>query len=222
MKKPTRTRRSILARPKNELRRLNLGEKVKRGLSLKGAYYVPKGTKVTKQTAYVTVSSWRDAQLGIPHGKAAKLREAGRLGYGARGEERAIPQSVLTRISHRIQRAQDQYDRAPANPNPYINTSGDVAYDYFWKDNLMIMHNYRDAVIHAKATGDGSVLRPFRRKVIMTYDGPGLRNYDNKNTRIYPETSLRKILRAEDAMSPQQKARFYADINYRHLAEAAE
>jgi hypothetical protein len=110
MKKPTRTRRSILARPKNELRRLNLSEKVKRSLSLKGAYYVPKGTKVTKQTAYVTVSSWRDAQLGIPHGKAAKLREGGRLGYGARGEERAIPQSVLTRISHRIQRAQGQYD----------------------------------------------------------------------------------------------------------------
>ena len=66
MKKPTRTRRSILARPKNELRRLNLGEKVKRGLSLKGAYYVPKGTKVTNQTAYVTV------RLGVMHNLASR------------------------------------------------------------------------------------------------------------------------------------------------------
>jgi hypothetical protein len=222
MKKPTRTKRSILTRSRNELRRLNLSEKLKRGLSLKGAYYVPKGTKITKQTAYVTVSAWRDAQLGIPHGKAATLRKAGRLGYGAGGEERAIPKSVHTRRSHQEQRAQEQYDRTPTTPIPYFNNSGDVAYDYFWKDNLRIMHNFRDAVAHAKATGDGRGLREYRRKVIITYDGPGLRGYDNKGVRIYPETSLRKILKREDAMTPQEKARFYADINYRHRQEAAE
>jgi hypothetical protein len=98
VKRPTRTKRSILVRPKNELRRLNRSEKVKRGLSLKGAYYVPKGTKVTKSTAYVTVSSWRDFQLGVPHGKAAKMRKAKELGYGPRGLSEFAPQSVRTRI----------------------------------------------------------------------------------------------------------------------------
>jgi hypothetical protein len=65
-------------------------------------------------------------------------------------------------------------------------------------------------------------LREYRRKVIITYDGPGLRGYDNKGVRIYAETSLRKILKLEDAMTSQEKARFYADINYRHMQEAAE
>jgi hypothetical protein len=221
MKKPTRTKRSILAQPKNELRRLNRGEKVKRGLSLKGAYYVPKGTKVTKSAVYVTVSSWRDFQVGVPHGKAAKLRKEGRLGYGAKGEERGIPWSVLTRRSHQEQRAKDQYDRVPKDALVYINTQGQVAHDYFWKDDLRMMHNYRDDVIHAKFTGDGRGLGKYRRMTIMTYDGPGLRNYDNKGVRIYPETSLRKILKAEAAMTDIQRAQYEADLNYRHLRNAA-
>lgn len=221
MKHPTRTKRLILAQPINELRRLKFGEKLKRGLSIKGAYYVPKGTKVTKRTTYVTVSAWRDALLGVPHGRAATLQKEGRLGYGARGEEHGIPKSVLTRRGHQEQRSREQYNRAPADPIVYINDRGQVAHDYFWKDNLRIMHNYRDDVAKAKFTGDGSGLQKYRRMTIVTYEGPGLRNYDNKGVRVCPETSLRKILKAEAAMTDRQRAQYEAGINYRHLKKAA-
>jgi hypothetical protein len=220
MKKLTR-KQTLLRLPRDELRVLNFGEKLRLGRSLGGKYFVAKGTKVTKRTTVITASSWHDWHVGTPHTKAARLRKEGRLGYGAGGEERAIPKSVRTRRSRAIQRAQPQYERTPTTQIPYINTAGVVAYDYFWKDNLRIMHNFRDAVEHAKFKGDGSGLRPFRHKVIMTYDGPGLRGYRNKNTQIYPETSLRKILKVENAMTDVQKARYHADINYRHLEEAA-
>lgn len=72
----------------------------------------------------------------------------------------------------------------------YFDTAGLAAYDYFWKDNLQIMHSYRGDVEHAKYTGNGSRLQKYRRKTIMTYDGPELRGYDNHGVRIYPETSL--------------------------------
>src|ERR1700730_19331909 len=92
-----------------------------------------------KSSMSAPISSRRDAQLGIPHGKAATLRKAGRLGYGAGGEERAIPKSVHTRRSHQEQRAQEQYDRTPTTPIHYFNSRGDGAYDYFWKGNLLSM-----------------------------------------------------------------------------------
>lgn len=48
-----------------------------------------------------------------------------------------------------------------------------------------------------------------------------LRGYDNKGVRVYPETSLRKILKVEDAMTDRQRAQCERDVNYRHLRVAA-
>jgi hypothetical protein len=68
-----------------------------------GEYLISESVKrLSSKTMYTTKSRWRDAQLGISHGKAATLREQGRLGYGPTGEERAIPQSVIT---HRLKKA---------------------------------------------------------------------------------------------------------------------
>jgi hypothetical protein len=83
------------------------------------------------------------------------------------------------------------------------------------------MHEYRDAVVHAKFEGNGRGLQKFKNMIFITYDGPGLPGYDNKSMRVYPETSLRKILTVEAAMTGQQKAQYEADINYRYLRAAA-
>jgi hypothetical protein len=209
VKRPTRTKRSILVRPKNELRRLNRSEKVKRGLSLKGAYYVPKGTKVTKSTAYVTVSSWRDFQLGVPHGKAAKMRKAKELGYGPRGLSEFAPQSVRTRI----RLAKPQYEQPWQHA--YINTAGDVSYDFFWKQGLRHMQDYQHALDVAIALDDGIGLLRFKYIKIVTYDGPGVPHYRNKGVRVRPEYRLHKIKEKLASMTDREKARFEADRRYR-------
>jgi hypothetical protein len=115
-------------------------EKNKIGRKAGGAYYVSKGVpKVTRKTPVITVSSWRDAQLGIAHGKAAKLQKEKRLGYGPRGETNVAPQSVRTR----------EKLIKPVYGQPwehtYINTVGDVSYDFFWKHGLRHMQDYQHA-----------------------------------------------------------------------------
>jgi hypothetical protein len=93
----------------------------------------------------------------------------------------------------------------------YINTDDVVAHDYFWKEYLRRMHEYRDAVAHAKFEGNGRGLQKFKNMIFMTYDGPGLPGYDNKCVRVSPQTGLRKILKVEAAMTGQQKAQYEAD-----------
>lgn len=148
-------------------------------------------------------------------------RKAGTPAYKGAAAEKQAKGQIKQRTSNREQLALPQYGRTPTHAIVYINTAGVVMYDYFWNENLRRMHAYRDAVAHARSTGDGRGLYKFKRMVIKTYDGPGLRGYDNKNTRIHPETSLRKILKAEGQMSALQKAAYFADVNYRHIAEAA-
>ena len=213
----TRTKRSILNRPKEELHRLNLGEKIKRGLSPKGAYYAPKGTKVTKQTAYVTVSSWRDFQLGFSHTKAAKLRKEKRLGYGPRGVSEVAPQSVRTR--ERL--TEPQYDKPWQHAYMNAKDKDEIAYDFFWKQGLRHMQDYQGAWEDAVATGDGIGLLRFKHIKIMTYDGPDLPDYHNKGVRIYPETNINKIFEKLDKMDDREKARFEADRRYRERERLA-
>jgi hypothetical protein len=78
----------------------------------------------------------------------------------------------------------------------------------------MTMHLYRDAYEHALYTGDDTDLKKFKHKIIITYDGPGLRNYHNKGVRVYPETNLKKILAKRASMTAQERARFDADRKF--------
>jgi hypothetical protein len=99
--------------------------------------------------------------------------------------------------------------------------AGSACYDGQGRPVDPALHEYRDAVGHAKFEGDGRGLRKFKNVIIITYDGPRLPNYDNKGVRIYPLTSLRQILKLEAAMSGLQKAQYEADINDRHVKAAA-
>jgi hypothetical protein len=126
------------------------------------------------------------------------------------------------RQKRKEQFAEPQYHRTPTHAIVYQNTDGEIAHDYFWKIPLVTMHLYRDAYEHALYTGDDTDLKKFKHKIIITYDGPGLRNYYNKGVRVYPETNLKKILAKRASMTAQERARFDADRNYRHLQIAAE
>ena len=216
--KRTRSQSCLIRLPREELRRLSIGEKLKRGIKLGGAYYVSKDVepgKVTKRTPIITVSSWKDARLGITHGKAAKLRKAKQLGYGPQGLSENAPKSVRTR--RRL--AEPQYDKPWQHI--YINTDGAVSYDFFWKHGLRHMQDYQDALDDALVTHDGIGLLRFKHIKIMTYDGPGLPGYYNKNTRIYPETNIDKLLAKRASMTDREKARFDADRRYRDRVKLA-
>lgn len=216
----TRSQSRLLRR--NDLVRLTKSELKKAGFPATTARWRAAGQIIrSARSPTLPHSAVIKKQLGMTHGAAAALRKEGRLGYGPKGEERGIPKSTLTRRRHQEQLSKEAYGRVPTHDVTYINTQGQVAHDYFWKTNLRIMHNYRVDVEHAKYTGDGSALAKYRALEIITFDGEGLSSYDNKNTRIYPETKLRKILKVEAAMSDRQRARYHADINYRHLKAAA-
>lgn len=216
----TRSQSRLLRR--NDLVRLTKSELIKAGFAPTTPRWRAAGQPIRSvRSPTLPHSAVIKKRLGMTHGEAAALRKEGRLGYGPKGEERGIPKSTLTRRRHQAQVSKEAYSRVPTHAVTYINTQGLVTHDYFWKTDLRIMHNYRSDVEHAKHTGDGTVLAKYRALVIRTFDGEGLRNYDNRNTRIYPETSLRRILKVEAAMSDRQRAQYYADINYRHLKVAA-
>jgi hypothetical protein len=104
-KRATRAQLKLVTKPREELRPVTKAERAAHPdrFSPKGAYLVPKSIKkVTSRTAFITKTIRQDAERGISHTKAAKLRAEGRLGYGPRGEERAIPKGVIT---HRLRRA---------------------------------------------------------------------------------------------------------------------
>jgi hypothetical protein len=125
MKRPTRSQGRLLRRPLGSLRRLSKTEKTKIGRKSGGAYDVAKDTaKVTRQTPVITASAWRDAQVGVPHGRAARLRKEKKLGYGPQGLSERAPQSVRTRI----RLAKPQYEQSWQHA--YINTDGEASYDF--------------------------------------------------------------------------------------------
>ena len=172
------------------------------------------GTTISKAEMYRRVYGAHPTRL-------AAERKAGARTYKSAAAEAQAKGQITKRAKKKEQLAKPPYNRAPTHAIVYINTAGVVAYDYFWKENLRRMHEYRDAVASAKYLGDGRGLYKFKHMIIMTYDGPELRGYDNKGVRIYPETSLRKILKVEAAMAGMQRAQYEADINYRHVKAAA-
>jgi len=151
----------------------------------------------------------------------AAERKAGLRGYETAASEEQAAKQIKTKAAHREQLSQPHYGKAPTNAIVYQNTNGDIAHDYFWKKNLATMHQYRDAYDQAIHTGDGTKLRKFKDRIIITYDGPGLSNYHNKGARVYPETNLKKLQTKRAGMTDRERARFDADRNYRHLQAAA-
>jgi hypothetical protein len=115
----SRTQRRLLKKRRSQLRVVTKAERLEHPdrFSPKGSYLVPTSVKkVTARTAFITRSSKQDYDLGVAHSKAAELRKEGRLGYGPRGEERAIPKSVTTYRLKRAPRALE-YAEKPAIPD---------------------------------------------------------------------------------------------------------
>lgn len=216
----TVAQRKLLRRP--DLVRLRKPELAKAGFAATTVRYrAPNQTIKSRRSPTISLAAFLKKRHGMTHGKVASLRAKGQYGYGVEGTERGIPKSVVSRRSHQEQLSTPVYSEEPLHAIAYINTAGAVALDYFWKKNLRIMHSYRDDVAHARYTGDGTGLTKYQSMVITTYDGTGWRNYDHKNVRVYPETSLKKILNVLASMTDLQRARFEADVNYRHLKAAA-
>jgi hypothetical protein len=123
----TTKRRSIadlLRAPRDALKTVTKEQKLAHpeNFSKGGAYLISESVKrLSSETAYVTKSRWRDAQLGISHGKAATLREQGRLGYGLTGEERAIPNAVIT---HRLKKAVARIQEFSKRATPWAKKPG--------------------------------------------------------------------------------------------------
>lgn len=217
-------RAKSLLKPTTEVRRVTFAERLANPtrFSLGGEYYIAKSIKkVTSRTAFVTATRRKDAIAGVSHGKAAAERQAGARSYKTAASERQAKAQIKTRVSIKERLALDQYIREPTHPITYLNTDGVIAHDYFTGTHLVTMHNYRDAFDRAIAIGDESGLRKFKTKVIITYDGPGLRNYDNKNAVVFPESNLKKIQAVLAKMTPRERARFDADRNYRHAEKVA-
>jgi hypothetical protein len=205
--KPHRWKRSSF-RP---LRVAGKRDKAERVVVLRGK---GAGTTISKAEMYRRVYGAHPAHL-------AAERKAGARTYKSAAAEAQAKHQITKRAKNREQLGKPPYNRAPTHDIVYINTDDVVAHDYFWKEYLRRIHEYRDAVAHAKFEGDGRGLQKFKNMIFMTYDGPGLPGYDNKGVRVYPQTSLRKILKVEAAMTGQQKAQYEADVNYRYLRSAA-
>jgi hypothetical protein len=161
-------------------------------------------------------------RFGLHPTRLSAERKAGVRSYKSAASEAQAKKQIEYRQKRKQQFAEPQYHRTPTHAIVYQNTDGEIAHDYFWKKPLVTMHLYRDAYEHALYTGDDTDLKKFKHKIIITYDGPGLRNYYNKGIRVYPETNLKKILAKRASMTAQERARFDADRNYRHLQIAAE
>jgi hypothetical protein len=161
-------------------------------------------------------------RFGLHPKKLAAERKAGLRSYKSAASEAQAKKQIEYRQKRKEQFAEPQYHRTPTHAIVYQNTDGETAHDYFWKKHLVTMHLYRDAYERALYTGDDTDLKKFKHKIIITYDGPGLRNYYNKGIRVYPETNLKKILAKRASMTAHERARFDADRNYRHLQIAAE
>jgi hypothetical protein len=85
--------------------------------SPKGSYLVRKGVrKIGDKTPFVRTIDKQDWRIDVHHGRAARLRAKGELGYGPRAEERAIPKSVQT---FRLKRAYAKLENAEKRATPW-------------------------------------------------------------------------------------------------------
>jgi hypothetical protein len=122
--KRLRTITDLLRAPRAALKAVTKEQKLAHpeNFSKGGEYLISESVnRLLSTTAYVTKSRWRDTQLGISHGKAAKLREQGRLGYGPTGEERAIPSGVIT---HRLRKAVARIQEFNKQATPWAKKLG--------------------------------------------------------------------------------------------------
>jgi hypothetical protein len=98
-KRATPSQVRLIKEPRSKLRFVKKAEREANPdkFSPKGSYLVRKGVrKIGDKTPFVRTIDKQDWRVDVHHGRAARLRAEGRLGYGPRAEERAIPKRVQT------------------------------------------------------------------------------------------------------------------------------
>lgn len=96
------------------------------------------GTTISKAEMYRRVYGAHPAHL-------AAERKAGARTYKNAAAEAQAKHQITKRAKNREQLGKPPYNRAPTHDIVYINTDDVVAHDYFWKEYLRRIHEYRDA-----------------------------------------------------------------------------
>jgi hypothetical protein len=118
--------RNLAGLPRSELRRVTLPEKLAhpRLFSLGGSYLVRKSVKnVSGHTAILTVTRYKDIQIGVPHGKAAAQRKAGELAYKTPKAAAQAHKQIEKLGKHKEQLAFPAYQGIPQHEIVYIRTA---------------------------------------------------------------------------------------------------
>jgi hypothetical protein len=165
--------------------------------------------------------------FGLHPEKLAKERKAGRLGYGPKLEERAIPKSVTTRRRF-SRKGKWLHPEEVTGRHIFLNKDGDEQHATFCAHNLAIMQTLREDIygridVHgiitipgALETGDGSALKKYDR----------IKIYDVDDVQVFPETDIQKLLRWWNGKTVRQRNAFERELFYptrqpQHLPAAA-